>query len=332
LLKDFKQLWQRTLKNETFVSGVALHSGKKVTMRLLPAAANTGIVVVRTDVSNHPELQLNAASVFETKLATKIGSPDCYVSTVEHFMAAAYALGVDNLRIEIDNSEFPILDGSSVPFLIALSSAEIVNLDVLKKVLVVKKLLEVVDAKDPTRFIRVVPSKSPRLTYSIDFSNASHHIGVQHLSMALTGQAFLQSLSFARTFCMQEDVLRMQSLGLALGGDLTNAIVVNKSTGVVNARGLRAEKEFVRHKMLDCIGDLALAGVAVLGEVIAHKAGHDLHTALAKKLEVLAAEQFSSKSSPGFSGLFGSPDFGNLFQFPMNFEPTLLNSSALVSG
>jgi UDP-3-O-[3-hydroxymyristoyl] N-acetylglucosamine deacetylase len=330
LPKQSQEFWQRSLSSETTITGVGLHSGQKVFMKLVPAPANSGITVIRKDLpTGNNTISLNPHNVFDTKLATRLGSPNCSISTVEHFMAAAYALGVDNLNIEINSPEFPILDGSSLPFLVAMTAAGICELAQPKKVFVVRKTIEVVDQNNPMRFIRIQPSKTPKISYSIDFSKLTPHIGVQHLNMPLTGEAFLEQLSYARTFCLQEEIDFMRSRGLALGGSLENAIVVNRQNGIVNSRGLRNNLEFVRHKMLDCVGDLALVGMPILGEIIAHCAGHDLHTMLAKKVYELKDEQ---KTSLGLSTLFGNPHLGPVFNFPFAFTESRLNKNSLVSG
>lgn len=274
---------QRTVARTIRHSGVGLHSGRTVHLEIHPAAANTGIRFVRTDITPNIEIPAHPNAVFDTALATRLGSPEAYVSTVEHLMAAFFGLGIDNARICVDSSEMPIVDGSSAPWLILLDEAGIEDLGVARSVRVIKKPVEVVDPRDASRFIRIEPSKEPRITYSIDFKN-NDLIGSQSLTMALTGRSFCEALSHARTFCTAEEVEYMRSRGLALGGSLHNAIVVSRTAGLLNSGGLRAPDEFVRHKILDCIGDMALVGTAISGHIIAHKAGHDLHTALAKLL------------------------------------------------
>lgn len=238
---------------------------------------------MRTDLNPQVEIPAHPLSVFDTTLATRLGSPEAYVSTVEHLMAALFGLGIDNARICVDSSEMPIVDGSAAPWLILLDEAGVEDLGIARSIRVIKKPVEVIDPRDPSRFIRVEPSKEPRITYSIDFKN-NDVIGSQSLSMSLTGRSFCEALSHARTFCTAEEVEFMRSRGLALGGSLHNAIVVSRTAGLLNTGGLRAPDEFVRHKILDCIGDLALLGTPVAGHIIAHKAGHDLHTALAAQL------------------------------------------------
>lgn len=274
---------QRTVARTIRHTGIGLHSGRPVHMEIHPAAAHSGIRFIRTDLTPQVEIPAHPASVFDTTLATRLGSEKAYVSTVEHLMAALFGLGIDNARICVNSPELPIVDGSAVPWLILLDEAGIEELEAPRTIRIIKKPIEVSDARDPSRFIRIEPSKEPRITYSIEFKNNSL-IGSQSLTLHWTGRSFCEALSHARTFCTAEEVEFMQSRGLAQGGSLENAIVVSRTRGLLNTSGLRAPDEFVRHKILDCIGDLALLGTPLLGHVIAHKAGHDLHTALAKKL------------------------------------------------
>lgn len=274
---------QRTVARTIRHNGIGLHSGRNVHLEIHPAAANSGIRFIRTDLKPAVEIPAHPSSVFDTALATRLGTPAAYVSTVEHLMAALFGLGIDNARICVDSSEMPIVDGSAAPWLILLDEAGVEDLGVPRSVRVIKKPVEVSDPRDPSRFIRIEPSKEPRITYSIDFKN-NDLIGSQSLTMSLTGRSFCEALSHARTFCTAEEVEFMRSRGLALGGSLHNAIVVSRTAGLLNAGGLRTPDEFVRHKILDCIGDLALLGTPLSGHIIAHKAGHDLHTALAKML------------------------------------------------
>lgn len=298
---------QKTLARSVRFDGTGLHSGQTVHVEIRPAAANTGILFQRTDLPNMPYIPAKPSSVFDTSLATRIGNPDASVSTIEHLMGALFAFGIDNAIIAIDSYEVPILDGSALPFLMLLDEAGTSLLDKPKRAFVVTKTVEIVSAKNPDCFIRVEPSNTPKLTYAIDFARASA-IGKQSISMNVTGEDYCRELSFARTFCLESDIAFMHSRGLARGGSLDNAIVVSPETGVTNQNGLRSENEFVRHKALDCIGDLSLLGMPIVGHVIAHKAGHDLHTQLAKELELRAAEHLVIEPKPreiiAFSKLF----------------------------
>ena len=274
---------QRTVKSTAKFSGIGLHSGELVEVEIRPAPANTGIVFVREDLPSRPYIKATPENVFDTTLATRIGTPDAFISTIEHLMSAFFGLGIDNAIVGVNSYELPIVDGSAAPFLVLLDEAGVVELAEPRKVLVIKEAIEIVDPRNSSRFIRIEPSKKPFISYSIDFENAEA-IGRQQASMEFSGVAFCEQLAFARTFCLAEEVEYMQSRGLARGGSLDNAIVVSRKEGILNLHGLRSDTEFVRHKMLDCIGDLALVGMPILGHVIAHKAGHDLHTQLAKVL------------------------------------------------
>ncbi|KAB8030966.1 UDP-3-O-acyl-N-acetylglucosamine deacetylase [Fluviispira multicolorata] len=275
--------FQRTLKRSVSFSGVGVHSGSVISVEIRPASANTGFVFQRTDLPNKPYIKADVNSVFDTTLATRIGSLEASVSTIEHLMAAFFGFGIDNAIISINNSEMPILDGSSVPFLTLFDEVGIEVLKEPRKVVVIEKVIEVVDEKNPSRFIRVEPSKKPLISYVIDFAGAAA-IGRQSISMNYTAKAFCEEFSFARTFCLKEDIDYMHSRGLAKGGSMENAIVVSKTEGVMNRQGLRNDQEFVKHKTLDCIGDLHMLGMPILGHVIAHKAGHDLHNKLARAI------------------------------------------------
>lgn len=319
---------QRTVARTIRHSGVGLHSGTPVQIEIQPSGLNTGIRFIRTDLNPHAEIKATPQAVFDTTLATRIGSPAAYVSTVEHLMAALFGLGIDNARILVDGPELPIVDGSAVPWLILLDEAGIEELQAPRSLRVVRKAVEVVDPRDPSRFIRVEPSKDPYITYSIDFKN-SELIGSQTVSMALTGRRFCEELAHARTFCTAEEVDYMRSRGLARGGSLENAIVVSRTSGLLNAQGLRSPDEFVRHKVLDCIGDLALLGTPLIGHVIAHKAGHDLHTALAK--ELFAESEAVEILSPKIKGQRKTSK--NLADFPASLaELPLFARLSLVTG
>lgn len=289
---------QRTVARTIRHTGIGLHSGRPVHMEIHPAAAHSGIRFIRTDLKPQVEIAAHPSSVFDTTLATRLGTEQAYVSTVEHLMAALFGLGIDNARICVNAPELPIVDGSAVPWLILLDEAGVEELNAARTIRVVKKPIEVCDTRDPSRFIRIEPSKEPLITYSIEFKNNSL-IGSQSLTLQLTGRSFCEALSHARTFCLAEEVEFMQSRGLARGGSLENAIVVSRTHGLLNTSGLRSPDEFVRHKILDCIGDLALLGTPLFGHIIAHKAGHDLHTALAKKLlEDSDAVEVKTAASP----------------------------------
>lgn len=302
---------QRTIARAVEFQGVGLHTGDIIPVRLAPAAANAGITFHRTDIPGSKPIPATAESVFDTSLATTIGSPECAVSTVEHFLSALYGLGIDNVSVYIGGPEMPIFDGSAVPFLTFLDAAGVEILEANKKTFVIKETIEVIDPKNPERFVRIEPSANPKISYGIDF-HRSQVIGQQFFTMDFNGKSFCQDVAFARTFCLSEDVEKIKSLGLAKGGSLDNAIVVDKNN-VKNANGLRSDSEFVQHKILDLIGDFHLNQFLVLGHVYAHMAGHDLHTAMAKKLSLAfklaqAAEKDTAQNSEKIFRLFPAPE------------------------
>ena len=318
--------FQRTLKRPVSFTGVGLHSGNLISVEIRSAAANTGIIFQRTDLPNKPYIKADALSVFDTSLATRIGTSEAYVSTIEHLMAAFFGFGIDNAIVSINNSEMAILDGSSAPFLVLLSEAGVEELKEPRKVLVVQKTIEIVDENNPTRFIRIEPSKHPLISYAIDFNKVSA-IGRQTVSMDYTSKAFCESFSFARTFGLKEEMDFLHSKGLAKGGSMNNAIVVSKTEGVLNSKGLRHEHEFVKHKVLDCIGDLHLLGMPILGHVIAHKAGHDLHNKLARAI----LNEVSSRKILVPSAKEASR-FKSLLSFPKSLDEIQVNLGALAIG
>jgi UDP-3-O-[3-hydroxymyristoyl] N-acetylglucosamine deacetylase len=318
--------FQRTLKRSVSFVGIGVHSGNLISVEIHPAPANTGIVFQRTDLPHKPYIAANPSAVFDTSLATRVGNSQVYVSTIEHLMASFFGFGIDNALISINNSEMPILDGSSAPFLVLLNEAGIEELKEPRKVLIVEKTIEVLDEKNPTRFIRIEPSKKPLISYVIDFENVAA-IGRQSVSMDYTAKAFCEYFSFARTFGLKEEVDFLYSRGLAKGGSMENAIVVSRTEGVLNAQGLRNEQEFVKHKILDCIGDLHLLGMPLLGHVIAHKAGHDLHNKLARALlEETSARRIIVPSARESSRL------KSLLTFPKSLSEVQVNLSGLAIG
>ncbi len=270
-------LRRKTLASESRIQGIGLHSGASVSMRLLPAAAETGVVFVRTDVGGveiPADLDFAGPSFYATVL-TKDGVT---VSTIEHLMAALYALGVDDARVELDGPEVPILDGSARPFVDLVLAAGVRELPTLRQYITIVRPIEV---RDDEKTISVHPCPEYRVTYGIEFPHPA--LGYQELTASLwTQDAFTEKLAPARTFTFERDVEALQRAGLARGGSLENAVVVGDA-GVLNAT-LRFPDEFVRHKMLDLTGDLSLLGHPLRGHVVAYRAGHDLHGRLARKI------------------------------------------------
>jgi len=268
---------RQTLAREVPIEGISLHGGENVRMRLAPAKAGAGIVFIRTDLGG-AEIPATLDHAGPSFYATVIEAGDARVSTIEHLMAALYALQVDDARIEIDGAEVPILDGSSKPFVDAILSAGRVELDMPRQYMTLTRPVVVV--RDDKR-IAAYPCREYRVTYAIEFDHPL--LGYQELTASLWGGTkFADKLAPARTFTFERDVERLRSAGLALGGSLENAVVLGDSE-ILN-ESLRFPDEFVRHKMLDLTGDLSLIGCPLRAHVVALRAGHDLHAELARKI------------------------------------------------
>jgi UDP-3-O-[3-hydroxymyristoyl] N-acetylglucosamine deacetylase len=265
---------QQTLRRQVSCAGIGLHSGTKVSLTLKPAPAGTGIVFRRTDLG--VDIPASVAHVKSLHYATVLGRDHATVETVEHLLAALVSAGVDNVVIELSQREVPIMDGSSAPFLYLIQEAGIKKLPTARRYL---KVLRPVTVAQGDKHIAIYPSDHFKVSYTISFD----HPLLRHQSRTtrITEQSFADDIAAARTFGFLKEVEWMRQQGLALGGSLENAIVIG-DTGVLNA--LRFEDEFVRHKILDAVGDLALLGHPVLGHVVAHRAGHALHTSLAAQL------------------------------------------------
>lgn len=265
---------QQTIKRQISCAGIGLHSGQKVTLTLKPAAADTGIRFRRTDLGI--EIPATVEHVSTVQYATVLGRDGATVETVEHLLAALVATGIDNVVVELSQREVPIMDGSSAPFLFLLQEAGVKRLSTARQYLKVLKPLQIASGD---KRIAVYPSDHFKVSYTISFD----HPLLRHQTRTerITEQSFGEHIASARTFGFLKEVEWLRQQGLALGGSLDNAIVIG-DTGVLNA--LRFEDEFVRHKILDVIGDLALVGYPVIGHVVAHRAGHALHTELGRVL------------------------------------------------
>jgi len=265
---------QHTIKRQVSCAGIGLHSGQKVTLTLKPAAADTGIRFRRTDLGR--EIPARLDQVATCSYATVLGHDGATVETVEHLLAALMATGIDNVVIELSQREVPIMDGSSAPFLFLLQEAGRKALTAPRRVI---KVLRPVQVTSGDKRMAVYPSDHFKISYTISFD----HPLLKHQTRTerITEATFTDHLAAARTFGFLKEVEWMRQQGLALGGSLDNAIVIG-DTGVLNA--LRFEDEFVRHKMLDAVGDLALLGHPLIGHVVAHRAGHQLHTDLGRAL------------------------------------------------
>jgi UDP-3-O-[3-hydroxymyristoyl] N-acetylglucosamine deacetylase len=263
--------WQTTLKSTVEFVGKGLHSGRVVRMTIEPAPANTGIVFVRGDQRHSEDIPALAKLVTTTQLCTTLGSAQKSVATIEHLMAAFAGLGVSNARVIVNAPEIPIMDGSSVAFVRGMMKAGLQELDVPAKAF---RLLRPFVLTEGDKQIRLEPAERQRIKCSIEFRAKA--IGNQSIEYKENLDSFL-SIAEARTFCHLSDVQAMHEQGLALGGGLDNAIVVTEQ-GVLNENGLRSKDEFVRHKLLDLVGDFALLGAPLIADIFAHKSGHALNT------------------------------------------------------
>lgn len=269
---------QRTLKQAAKVTGIGLHSGKKVTLTLRPAPVNTGIIYARTDLNPVVYFPASADSIRDTTLCTcMINDDGVRISTVEHLNAAMSALGLDNLIVEVDAPEIPIMDGSASPFIYLLLDAGIEEQNAPKKFIRIKQTVRVEEGDKWAEFKPY--SHGLRLDFTIDFTHPMITKEVRNYKMEFSAQHFIQQLSRARTFTFMKDVEYLQSIGLALGGSLDNAIVLDEYR-ILNEEGLRFKNELVRHKMLDAVGDLFMCGYNILGDFKAYKSGHGLNNKL----------------------------------------------------
>jgi len=266
--------YQHTLKKTVRFAGVGLHSGEPVNLTIKAAPSNSGIRFQRSDLGRKAMVPAFMNRVVDTRLATTIGDGEARVSTTEHLLAALAGLGIDNALIEIDGPEVPILDGSAAPFVHILKNCGRARQNARRRMLKVTKEIEF---RDGDKVIRVLPYDGFKVSSEIEFDHQV--IRRQTYSMEICPERFADEIASARTFGFLEEVRKLQENGLALGGSLDNAIVVDRY-GILNSEGLRFPDEFVRHKILDLIGDLALLGHALLGHVIASKTGHGQHFGL----------------------------------------------------
>jgi len=270
--------FQRTLKRPTSCEGVGLHSGAKVTLRLIPAPVDHGLLFVRVDLPGKPTIPARADFVVSTALATTLGQGSARVGTVEHLVSALSGLGIDNVRIELDGPEVPIMDGSAAPFAQLITEAGIRVQDQAKSFLVIRR---VVSVREGDKSATLAPAKKLRVDCTIDFKHPL--ISDQTYSLEFQESTYAKEIARARTFGFAKDVEKLQANGLARGGSLKNAIVVDEFS-VLNPEGLRFPDEFVRHKLLDALGDVALMGRPVVGHLTVHKSGHALNHKLVMKV------------------------------------------------
>ena len=269
-------MYQTTIKKSVELVGIGLHKGSPVKLRLEPLESNSGIVFYRSDVD--VSIPLIPDNVVDTKMATVIGKDGYVISTIEHLLSAIYAYGIDNLRVIVDADEVPVMDGSSASFCMILDEAGIQQLDIPKKIMIIKKDVEI---KEGEKYVKLSPS--PDLNY--DFTIKFPHPVIQKQAYVLkfTKESYKNEIARARTFGFLHEVQYLRSKGLALGGSLENAVVLDEKK-ILNPEGLRFENEFVRHKILDAIGDMSLIGMNFLGNYEAMAGSHDLNHKLTLKL------------------------------------------------
>ncbi len=273
-------LKQRTLKTAIRTTGVGLHTGARVEMAMRPAKVDTGIVFHRTDLPQPVTIAATARNVGDTRLSSTLSAGGASVSTVEHLMSALAGLGIDNLDIDVAGPELPIMDGSAGPFVFLLQSAGVVEQAAPKRYLRVRSTVEV---RDGDKWARFEPFAGFKLDFAIDFPHPVFGSENRHVVIDFAEHSYVREIARARTFGFMQDLEAMRVAGLGLGGSLQNAIVLDE-TKVLNSEGLRFDNEFVRHKVLDAIGDLYLLGHPMIGQYSAFKTGHALNNKVARAL------------------------------------------------
>lgn len=271
-------IYQSTLDKALTISGIGLHTGRQITMTLRPADTDTGIVFHRTDGERRVSIPAISANVVDTRMATVIGKNGMSVSTIEHLMAALSACGIDNLHVDIDGPEVPVMDGSAGPFVALLQQTGNRVQEKRRKYLAIRKPITLVDGE---KRVSIIPSRFFRITFDIAFDHPC--IGLQHRAVKINGETFRKEIASARTFGFLHEVEYLKANGLALGGSLDNAVVIGED-GILNPGGVRFEDECVRHKILDAVGDFSLLGHRILGHIKAYKAGHEINHQMVEKI------------------------------------------------
>jgi UDP-3-O-[3-hydroxymyristoyl] N-acetylglucosamine deacetylase len=284
---------EQTIASPVEFSGIGLHTGEAATMRILPAPAGKGIVFRRVDLDNF-ELRADVGSVERVAYATTLMNRGVWISTVEHLLSALYGFGIDNAFVELDNFEVPILDGSGLKYIEAIQRVGIVVLEVERSVIRITKSFAL---EENGKTIAIHPSESFSIEYEIGFPHPL--IGDQKLEVEITPANYASSIAPARTFGFYEEVEKLQASGLVRGGSLENAIVLTEK-GMLNETSLRFPDEFVRHKILDLLGDFALIGQSVQGRIVANRAGHALHTRFVAEL-LASADHWTVAAGDGYS-------------------------------
>jgi UDP-3-O-[3-hydroxymyristoyl] N-acetylglucosamine deacetylase len=273
-------LKQRTLKKAISATGVGLHNGEKVTLTLRPAAVDTGIVFIRVDLPQPNTISATPHAVQDTRMCSALEANGARVATVEHLMSALAGLGIDNVYVEVDASEIPIMDGSSGPFVFLLQEAGVLEQPAAKKFIRVKKPVEVVEGD---KWVRFEPYHGFKIDFTIEFNHPVFEHSGNNVKIDFAADSYIKEISRARTFGFMHEVEYLRSNGLARGGSLDNAIVLDEYR-VLNSDGLRYDDEFAKHKVLDAIGDLYMLGHPILGAFYAFKSGHALNNQLLRAL------------------------------------------------
>jgi len=271
---------QRTLKNIIRATGIGVHTGKKIYITLRPAPVNTGIIFCRTDGDTTIEIPARAENIGDTSLSTCLTKGDIRIATVEHLMSALAGIGIDNLYIDVNEPELPIMDGSAAPFVFLIQSAGIKEQNAPKKFIRIKRKMEV---KDGDKWVRLEPFNGFKVTFSIDFNHPVINESSQKATLDFSTTSYVKEVSRARTFGFLSDYEYIRKNNLALGASLDNAIVLDEYK-IINEDGLRYSDEFVKHKILDAVGDLYLLGHSVIGAFTGHKSGHALNSQLLNKV------------------------------------------------
>ncbi|MCE3038579.1 UDP-3-O-acyl-N-acetylglucosamine deacetylase [Helicobacter anatolicus] len=267
---------QKTINKKVELVGIGLHKGVPVKMVLEPLEADSGIIFYRSDLG--VSIPMKPQNVTNTTMATVLSLGDAKISTIEHLLSAIYAYGIDNLKISVDNEEIPIMDGSAIGYCMLLDEAGIRVLDANKKIMAIKKPIEV---KEGDKFVRIEPSNQTIFDFSIDFPHPA--IKQQKYKFIFSKQNYKEEIARARTFGFLQEVNYLRSIGLGLGGNLNNCIVLDEN-GILNKEGLRYKEEFVRHKILDAIGDMAILGMPLLGSYVSFAGSHKLNALLTQKI------------------------------------------------
>ena len=275
----FNNFYQNTINSAIYFNGVGIHSGKAVNMTLFPADDDFGIVFKRTDLDKNNYIKVTPENIDFSKYCSKLKNKHgVYVSTVEHLLATLHAFDINNILIEINSPELPAMDGSSLEFTKKIIHVGLQLQNKPKKVLKIRKEVSI---KNGERSIKVLPSNYLSFSIKIDFSNKL--IGKDEYIYTHNTQNFIDEISYARTFCISKDIVKLRASGFGLGGNLNNAIVVEDNK-ILNDNGLRCNKEFVKHKILDCVGDFYMSGLPLLGSIQATQPGHELNNRLLEKI------------------------------------------------